>query len=298
MSGERIRLSPVVAALMVANTLATILLATVFTLPGIAQALQFDPALVARRPWTLLTYLFADPGFLSLGITLLVLAGFGPLVERDMGTRRFLLYYVVCAIGTAVFALGLTSIGRIDPLAGAHGPALGVALAFWLAWPDARLMLDPLPVKIRVRTILLSVVALEVVTGLVSEPGTAHLADLGGLVAGYLVFRLRMIRSKRAQRFAALTAPAPLRSLMARVEARRNEASGVTKAEGRAPSLRSAERRATSRRAPGPPSAERIQADELDRVLDKISAFGMQSLTAAERQFLNRISERKRKSSQ
>ena len=298
MSGERIRLSPAVGALMAASALATILLATVFTLPAITQALQFDPAQVARQPWTALTYPLADPGFLSLGITLLLLAGFGPSIERDLGGRRFLLYYVACAIGTAVFALGLTSVTSIEPLGGAHGPALGIALAFWLVWPDARLVLDPLPFKIKVRTILLLLVAFEITTGFVTERGTAHLADLGGMITGYLLFRLGIIRSRRPQQLAMLTSPAPLRSLLAKVEARRSESGSVPAGERRTASHRVSERRAPSRRAAEPRSPERSQAAELDRVLDKISAFGMQSLTAAERQFLSRISERKRKNSQ
>jgi hypothetical protein len=40
---------------------------------------------------------------------------------------------------------------------------------------------------------------------------------------------------------------------------------------------------------------EEYPAEEVDRVLDKISAFGIQSLTADERRFLDEVSKRKRR---
>jgi hypothetical protein len=40
---------------------------------------------------------------------------------------------------------------------------------------------------------------------------------------------------------------------------------------------------------------EQYPAEEVDRVLDKISAFGIQSLTSEERHFLDEVSKQKRK---
>jgi hypothetical protein len=44
-----------------------------------------------------------------------------------------------------------------------------------------------------------------------------------------------------------------------------------------------------------PEVREEYSSDEVDRVLDKISAFGIQSLTPDERRFLDEVSKRKRK---
>jgi hypothetical protein len=45
---------------------------------------------------------------------------------------------------------------------------------------------------------------------------------------------------------------------------------------------------------PTPPSDERKLLDEVDRVLDKISAEGMGSLTSEERRLLDEVSRRRR----
>jgi len=274
MSGDRIRLSPVVASLIVANTLVGIMLATVFTLPAVRDLLQFDVSLAFRRPWTFVTYLFVHPGVVSLGLNLLLLSGFGPNLERRVGGRYFLLYYLACGVGTAVFALGLTSFIAVPPLRGANGAVLGTALAFWLAWPDARLELAPLPIRPRVRTLILILAFFEIGAALLAHDGTAHLAFLGGFGTAYLFFRFQTLPARRVQ---PPPTPRPARPVMTPVSVRQGSPALVR---------------------PTPPPEqppERYPADELDRVLDKISALGMQSLTTEELRFLDRISERKRK---
>ncbi|HLG05056.1 MAG TPA: rhomboid family intramembrane serine protease [Gemmatimonadales bacterium] len=274
MSGDRIRLSPVVASLTIAQAAVGILLATVFTLPSVPEALRFDPGSALARPWTVLTYFFAHPGPIPLGINLILLAGFGPHLERRMGGAWFLLYYVGCGIGTALFGLGLTSLGSVPPLLGANGAVLGVALAFWFAWPDARLLLDPIPARPRVSALIVVLAMMEVAIALFLEQ-TQHLAYLGGLVTGYLIFRLHRLR---AHRIPSPPPPAPVRAVMKPVSVPQG---------GRPAPLRQPQ-------PPQKPPAPH-QAEELDRVLDKISASGMQSLTAAEREFLDLISDRKRR---
>jgi hypothetical protein len=103
----------------------------------------------------------------------------------------------------------------------------------------------------------------------------AHLGYLGGLAAGYLLFRLRSLTERRPR-----TEPKSIvrRAVMAPIPVRQ----GGTIAEVR-PALARPERR------------EEYPAEEVDRVLDKISASGIQSLTAEERRFLDEVSKRKRK---
>ena len=272
---DPIRLSPVVASLAVANVVVGILLATVFTHPAVQEVLQFDASLAFQHPWTFITYLFVHPGILALGLNLILLMGFGLNLERRMGGPSFLAYYLACGIGAAVFALGLTSFTNVPPLRGANGAVLGTALACWFAWPDARLKLDPFPIRPRVGTLVLALASFEIVLALLTSEGVAHLAFLGGLGTGYGVFRVQMLRARKAH---PPSPPMPARALMTPVSVRQ----GGPPAPVRPPS-------------PAAPPPERHPGDELDRVLDKISALGMQSLTPEERRFLNRISERKRK---
>lgn len=275
MSGDRIRLSPVVAGLVLANAVVGILLATVLTLPAIPEALQMDPGLALTRPWTIITYMFVHPSLVQLGLNLLLLVGFGPQVERKSGGSSFLLFYLACGIGSAIFALGLTSFMTVSPLRGANGAVLGTALAFWFAWPNAQLVLDPLPVRLRVGALVALLAGLEVAAALLLKNGTSHLAHLGGLTTGYLIVRIQMIGAKRS---GTPPAPLPLKPVMTSVSARQ--------------SVRTVAVHPTP--APEPPP-EVYPPEELDRLLDKISASGMESLTVKERSLLEQFSERKRK---
>jgi membrane associated rhomboid family serine protease len=267
-------ITPWVARLMVVNATVLLLLQTVFTAPAFVDLLQFAPGQAAARPWTFLTYQFVHGGLPHLALNMLLLFVFGPPVERRMGGGTFLLYYLYCGIGTAAFALGLAPFTAAHPLVGATGAVLGVALAFAVAQPDAELALFPLPLRVSARTLVVLLAGADLVLAVWIDDGVARLAHLGGLASGYLFLRLRSIRGRRAERVPkaverrAVMAPMPVRQ------------------SGAAADLRPAMTR--------PKQREEYPAAEVDRVLDKISALGIQSLTPEERRFLDDASRRKR----
>lgn len=270
------RMTPVVGGLLIAHATAGILLGTVLTLPELHQALALDPASAFRRPWTFLTYPFVFAGLPSLGVNLLLLAWLGPPVEERMGGRRFILYYAACAILSAWLAIGLTAVTSVPPLRGAEGPVLGVAYAFAALWPDAYLNLDPLPVRPRIRGLIAGLAALAAGLAVLVPGAGSHLAHLGGLLAGLAYFQILTLRGRK-----------PKPPLPASVIARPVR-TAVTVPHGGAPeSLRPGQ-------APDSPR-ERFSGEELDRVLDKISASGLASLTPEERRFLDQMAARKRK---
>lgn len=271
------RITPWVGRLMVANATLLLLLLTVFTAPEVQAWLRFDPAGALGRPWAFLSYMFVHGGPIHLGANLLVLYGFGPRVEQRMGGRGFLLFYLYCGVGAAAFAVGLSSFLEVHPFAGASGALLGVALAFALAWPDEELVLfpPPFPLRITAQTLVLALATANLLGALLfPESGIAHLAHLGGLAAGYAFFRIQSLAERRT---------------------RRNPRPAVRRPAMVAPiSLRSAQP-AELRSVPGPePADEEVPADELNRLLDKISAFGLESLTSEERRFLDEVAKRKR----
>ena len=59
-------------------------------------------------PWQLVTYMFMHDssslggGLLHLGCNMFNLFMFGALLERVLGTKRYLLYYMVCGIGAGL----------------------------------------------------------------------------------------------------------------------------------------------------------------------------------------------------
>jgi membrane associated rhomboid family serine protease len=268
------RLTPWVGRVMLANAVVFVLLQTVLTAPAFVQSLQFVPDQALRHPWTFLSYMFVDSGALHLGGNLLLLFIFGPAVERRLGGRGFLLYYLYCGIGAAAFALGLSSFMPVAPVLGSSGAALGVALAFAVAWPDADAVLAPLPIRLSARALVVLLASADLVLALWLNGGGAHLGYLGGLAAGYVFFRVQSLTAHRQR-----SEPKAItrRPVMAPIPVRQ----GGTITEVR-PALARPEPR------------EEYPAEELDRVLDKISAFGLRSLTAAERRFLDEVSKRKR----
>ncbi|MGH7658888.1 MAG: rhomboid family intramembrane serine protease, partial [Gemmatimonadales bacterium] len=120
------------ARLIAINAVVMLLLATVFTAPGIREMLVFAPAVALERPWTFISYMFVHQGLWHILANMLGLYIFGTAVEGRMGSRGFLFFYLFCGVGAAVLSLGLSGFLAVHPFLGASGAVLGVALAFAL----------------------------------------------------------------------------------------------------------------------------------------------------------------------
>jgi membrane associated rhomboid family serine protease len=138
--------------------------------------------------WQLLTYGFLHGGLTHLFFNMFALYMFGGEIERLLGSRRFLIYYVACVIGAAVAQLVVVSNVTMPPIptVGASGGVFGLLLAFGMAFPQRRIMLlfPPIPMPAWLFVTLYGLLELYLgVTG--SGQGVAHFAHLGGMVAGY-----------------------------------------------------------------------------------------------------------------
>ncbi len=277
------RLTPWVVRLLALNAVVLLLQETLFTSPAITSWLRFDPALAFQRPWTFLTYMVLHGGLFHLLANSIALFVFGPPVERRLGSGAFLAYYLYCGIGAAVLSLLLAPVLPIGPFIGASGAVLGVALAYARFFPNAELMIFPFPVPIKAKWLVVGFAVMAAFGALgAGSGGIAHVAHLGGLLFGWLYFVMqRMVRGDDTPRFP------PMRPRVAvpvgRREPRRTRGS----------ELQSAEVAATPEPMPPLPDPATIEATEIDRVLDKISAKGISSLTREERVFLDRVSKRK-----
>ena len=142
--------------------------------------------------WQIVTYAFLhSPDHLEhLFFNMLALYMFGGDVERLLGSRRFLVYYLVCVVGAAVAQLlvmrGMQGIPR--PTLGASGGVFGLLLAFGMAFPQRRVMLlfPPIPMPAWLFVTLYGLLELYLgVTG--TSDGVAHFAHLGGMAAGFVL---------------------------------------------------------------------------------------------------------------
>lgn len=263
---EAERPTPWVWRIIAANAVVLLLLMTLF--PALTPALGFYPSLTAAvgRPWTFFTYMFVHAGVLHLAFNMLMLYFLGRPVEQRMGGRAFILFYLACGLGGAVLSLGLSFL-QPYPVVGASAAILGVAVAFAMSWPDAELMVFPIPIPIRARTFVMVLVGIDLAFAVLAPgDGVAHLAHLGGAMVGYLYFRIQQLSTP-------VPAPRP-----------RQLQQAVMVQSGRREAVRPPRRR--------DPERDPVAA-EVDRVLDKISAQGIASLTAEERKFLDEISKKK-----
>lgn len=241
----------------------------------LVSLLGLVPERVAQWPlpefWRLVTYLFLHGGFLHLLFNLFALWMFGMPVESQWGGGEFLKYYFLCGLGAALTSVALDPHSTI-PIIGASGPVYGLLVAFAMLYPDAVVYLYFLiPVKAAHMAILFGIV--EFFMGAShATPGVARFAHLGGMVTGYLYIRWWWVWKLKIK--------TAFRSLV----------SGDEDDEAAAP------RRAVRRRAPAAPRAPDDDMAEIDRILDKILATGLESLTENERALMRRYSERNKPS--
>lgn len=59
------------------------------------------------RPWQLVTYMFIHANFYHIFFNMFSLWMFGVIVERTLGSQKFLLYYISCGLGAALIQEGV-----------------------------------------------------------------------------------------------------------------------------------------------------------------------------------------------
>jgi membrane associated rhomboid family serine protease len=236
-----------------------ILIATVLmffvqqTASVVTSLLYLMPSEVLTRPWTLVTYMFLHGGLGHIFWNMLGLYFFGPRVESRMGSQRFITLYLVSGIVGALLSVVLAP---RNPILGASGAVLGVLMAFARFWPRERIYIwGVIPIEARWLVIIYAAIDILGFNGF-GRFGVANVAHLGGF-AGALLYLLFLERRQGARRFKQAATPKVSESAL-----------GNWKNVDRG-------------------SIHSVNREEVDRILDKISASGLASLTPQERQFLS-----------
>ncbi|MDX1660345.1 MAG: rhomboid family intramembrane serine protease [Gemmatimonadota bacterium] len=256
---------PAVKWLLIANGavfLVEILVAAFIGSDLLLTLFGLRPATVIESGWVWqpLTYMFLHAGLLHLLLNMFVLWMFGAEIERLWGTEEFLKFYVVCGLGAAalLFVFNWSSY-----TIGASGAVLGVLLAFGMLFPERYIYLYFL-IPIKAKWLVAGIAALEVVYLIAgSRGGIANAAHLGGMATAYVWLK---------RRGAGSGGGGTLEQLAARWRRRK-----LTLVEGGRGKKLDAETEA-----------------EIDRILDKISKHGLDSLTPREERILDEASRRDR----
>ncbi|MEG0033594.1 MAG: rhomboid family intramembrane serine protease [Mucinivorans sp.] len=137
-----------------------------------------------------ITYMFLHANISHLFFNMFALWMFGRTLEYELGSKRFLTYYMVCGLGAALIQMGvvwLTGEYYIQ-LLGASGAVMGLLLAFGVMHPNSIIMLliPPIPIKAKWFVIIYGV--LELFMGWTGYGGNvAHFAHVGGMLWGFML---------------------------------------------------------------------------------------------------------------
>ena len=194
--------TPVVKWLLIANI--AIFLSGVLSL-HIARFLvtwfAIDPGSLLRalEPWRPVTYQFLHDmeSPWHIFFNMLVLCFFGPSLERYLGSRRFVPFYLLCGAAGGILYLGLTAVHFLGSgvLFGASGSVLGLLAACAILFPQSIIFLFIVPVPIRVGAIAFAAMYFALVVTRSANAGgeAAHLAGMA-TGAAYVVLQPRWDR--------------------------------------------------------------------------------------------------------
>ena len=143
--------------------------------------------------WQFITYMFVHGNMTHILFNMLGLFFFGASVERRMGSREFLLFYLLTGTLAGIFSYIVYYLSGNDVvLLGASGAVFAVLLAYAVYYPDSRIFIfGILPVKASVMVIGYTVIELfSQFSG--SGGGVAHLTHLAGFAFAFLYFLIRL----------------------------------------------------------------------------------------------------------
>ena len=186
------------------------------------------------NPAQLFTYMFmhSTDDYTHIFFNMFSLLMFGPLLERTLGSKRYLIYYLTCGLGAAIIqeivwqftymdifstyfanAGGTTleearnaikmyqaqgiNIPAFNALltVGASGSIFGILLAFGMLFPNMPLYLMFIPIPIKAKYMVIGYGVIEFLFGVSGTMSSvAHFAHLGGMLFGFIL--LLMWRKK------------------------------------------------------------------------------------------------------
>jgi membrane associated rhomboid family serine protease len=230
----------------------------------LGRALPIEELLVldTSRPlelWRWVTYAFLHGGPLHLLFNALAIWMFCSDVEERLGTRRFAAFCAVCGVGAAASVVAVDRLlGRESLVLGASGIVFGLLMAYGVLFAErviTLLVFFVLPVSLKAKHFVVIFGVIELLFGTAGGSRIAHVAHLGGMLFGWLF--LRAPAASRGRGPAGQGLLGRLRERLARLTRERDDR-------------------------------------RMDALLQKVNERGIGSLTAGEKKFLHRMSQRKR----
>ena len=158
------------------------------------------------RWWQPLTHMFMHANIWHIFFNMYSLVMFGMVVERALGTKKFIWFYLITGFGAVLLHTGVEFLqvqhllkmypgvnpqviyNSVPGVLGASGAVYGVLVAFAMLYPEARLTLIFPPVTLDAKWWVIIFIGIELFTGITgTQMGIAHFAHLGGALFGWLL---------------------------------------------------------------------------------------------------------------
>lgn len=162
--------------------------------------------------WQVITYMFMHGSFAHIFFNMFALVMFGGVIERILGPKKYLNYYLISGLGALVLQYGIQAIevyniagtvrasqflnfnftsgmvstnlpiskDQLDtllsiygtPLVGASGAIYGLLLAYGYLFPNAEIMLIFLPIPIKAKYFIPILIVIEIFLGFSNSGGS------------------------------------------------------------------------------------------------------------------------------
>lgn len=263
-------------------------------------------------PWQLLTYNFLHLGaglfgLLHIAFNMLWLYWIGKEFEQMHGPHELLALYILGGLGGGVLSLLLGLLFFDSVIHGASGAVLGVIMAVAILYPYKKVALIFLG-TVKLLYLVLGFLAIDALLSL-SSSGVAVQAHWGGALAGFLCARAGQrgidvtswarfffedgsrSRGRRSSRGTG-AASKPKMGFLDRLEMWLGGDPKAGPSSGPSTDVKESSGSRSSRRSGGPSSTNPSgNTDEVDRILDKISEKGYDSLSEEEKRILYEASQ-------
>ncbi len=255
----------------------------ILTMPGSPESLIF-------RPWTPITYMFLHGSFLHLLFNMLWLFWFGQIFISYLNDKQLLAIYLMGGIIGAFLHFGVNVLLPLEYRAGIVGASASVmAVAFAISfyqpdYPMRLLFIGEVKLKyIAYFALFLDIVgALQNIKGgIAGSDGVAHIAHMGGALYGIL-FAYQIKKGKDITR--------RFNNFLNNFFSWTDRTFNSSKTKRKATRVKF-ENFSTPKSDWEYNEQKAEKQEELDRILDKISAGGYESLTKEEKDFLFRFNK-------
>ncbi|PLK42537.1 MULTISPECIES: rhomboid family intramembrane serine protease [Emticicia] len=154
--------------------------------------------------WQPVTYMFMHANLNHLISNMFALLIFGSGIETFLGSKRFLIYYLITGVGASFIYTFVNiydmlqfspesdayALLALTPMVGASGAIFGILIAYAYLFPNNELIIFPLPIPIKAKYLVAFYGIYELYSGVHgSSMGVAHFAHVGGLLVGFILLR-------------------------------------------------------------------------------------------------------------